>query len=125
MKFWTSALIDALAVSAFAAIGRLSHHELTDVSGTWRTAWPFLAGAAIGTIAARSWRRPGSLAGGVVIWACTVIIGMVLRVLSGNTIAVSFVIVTAVTLGVLLLGWRAICGLVGRTRNRQRVGADA
>jgi len=124
VKFWTSALIDALAVSAFAVIGRLSHGELTDVSGIWRTAWPFLAGAAIGTIAARSWRRPASMAGGVVIWACTVVIGLVLRVLSGNTIAASFVVVTAVTLGVVLLGWRAVCGLVGRARNRQPEGAD-
>lgn len=125
MKFWTSALIDALAVSTFAVIGRLSHGELTDVAGTWHTAWPFLAGAAIGTIASRSWRRPGSMAGGVVIWVCTVVVGMVLRVLTGNTIAVSFVVVAAVTLAALLLGWRAICGVLSGTRNRQRVEADA
>ncbi len=125
MKFWTSVLIDGLAVSAFAVIGRLSHGELTDVSGSWHTAWPFLAGAAVGTIISRAWRRPASLSSGVVIWACTVIIGMVLRVLSGGTIAVSFVVVTAATLALLLLGWRALCALFSRTRIRQRVGADA
>ncbi|GAA3630701.1 DUF3054 domain-containing protein [Microlunatus ginsengisoli] len=125
MKFWTSALIDGLAVSAFAVIGRLSHGELTDLGGTWHTAWPFLAGAAIGTIAARAWRRPGSYVGGLVIWACTVVGGMVLRVLSGATIAVSFVLVTAITLAILLLGWRLVCHLLARARRRARTGVPA
>ena len=125
MKFWTSALADGLAVSAFAVIGRLSHGELTDLAGTWHTVWPFLAGAAVGTVVSRSWRHPGSLSGGLAIWGCTLIGGMLLRVLAGDTIAVSFVVVAAVTLAVLILGWRAIRHLLTRSRTTPRVGADA
>jgi hypothetical protein len=125
MKFWTSALIDGLAVSAFAAIGRLSHGELGDLAGTWHTAWPFLTGAAIGTLVSRSWRHPGSIPGGVAVWACTLLCGMALRVLSGGTIAVSFVIVAGITLAVLLLGWRLILALAGRAHAGRRLGAAA
>ncbi len=118
MKFWASAAIDAAAVTVFAVIGRLSHGEWAGPAGVWHTAWPFLAGAAVGTLAARAWRRPGSLAGGVVIWACTLVVGMVSRVLSGGTIAASFVVVAAISLAVLLLGWRVVCHLIGRSRGR-------
>jgi len=42
----------------------------------------------------------------------------VLRAVSGQGIAVSFVIVTAIVLAVFLLGWRAIALLVRRLRAR-------
>ena len=113
-------------MSVFAVIGRISHGESAGPLGIWHTAWPFLTGTAVGTIAARAWRRPGSLAAGVVIWACTVAGGMVLRVLSGNTIAVSFVVVAAISLAVPLLGWRAICRRsLMPGRGAHRVGAGA
>ena len=45
------------------------------------------------------------------IWVATVAVGMVLRSLTGQGVAVSFVVVASVVLGVLLLGsrlvWRA------------------
>ncbi len=125
MKFWASAVADVVAVSVFAVIGRISHGEPADPAGIWHTAWPFLAGTAVGTIVARAWRHPGSMAGGVVIWACTVAGGMVLRVLSGNTIAFSFVVVAAISLAVPLLGWRAICRGITHARAGVRVGAGA
>lgn len=117
-----SALIDGAVVVVFTVIGRLSHGEPADVPGIWRTAWPFLAGATIGTLLARAWRHPGSLADGLVIWACTLVGGMLLRLLIGE-IATSFVVVTAVVLGVLLLGWRVVCHLVARARTRTAVDA--
>jgi hypothetical protein len=123
VRFWLSALIDGAVVVVFTVIGRLSHSEPADLPGIWRTAWPFLAGAAIGTLLARAWRHPGSLADGLVIWACTLVVGMLLRVLTGETIAVSFVVVTAVVLGVLLVGWRVVCHLIVRARTRTAVGA--
>ena len=124
MQFWTSALADGLAVSAFAAIGRLSHGELTDLAGTWHTAWPFLAGAAVGTVVSRSWRHPGSLSGprGLGRHAGRRHAAAGAR---RRHVAASFVIVAAIVLAVLLLGWRAICHLLTRSRTRPRVGADA
>jgi hypothetical protein len=54
---------------------------------------------------------------GVVIWLCTVVIGMVLRKASSAGVAVSFVVVAASVTAVLLLGWRAAVGLTLRHRS--------
>ncbi len=120
MRFWPSALADAIAVCVFAVIGRRNHGELSDVAGIWHTAWPFLAGLAFGTLVSRAWRRPASIAGGVPIWVCTLVGGMVVRVLSGNTVALPFVIVAGIVLAVFLLGWRALYVLLRRARERRR-----
>ncbi|HET9647558.1 MAG TPA: DUF3054 domain-containing protein [Microlunatus sp.] len=121
MKFWPSLIVDTIAVSVFAIIGRRSHGELSDLAGTWHTAWPFLAGMVLGTVLARSWRRPGSLSSGIVIWACTLVGGMLLRVVSGNTVAITFVIVAGVVLAAFLLGWRGLYSLIRRARARSGV----
>jgi hypothetical protein len=114
VKFLPSLVADAVAVTVFAVVGRRSHGELSDLAGTWHTVWPFLAGAAIGTLVSRSWRRPASMSSGAVIWAGTLAGGMALRLLSGNTIAASFVVVAGIVLAVLLLGWRGSYALVRR-----------
>jgi Protein of unknown function (DUF3054) len=118
VKFWSSALADVIAITGFAVIGRSSHGEMNDLAGTWHTAWPFLAGAAVGTLVSRAWRKPGAIGNGVLIWACTLIGGMALRVLSGGTIAWSFVIVAGLVLATFLLGWRAVYARVRRARAR-------
>ena len=46
------ALLDAVLVLVFAAIGRRSHAEGLTVGGVLETAWPFLAGAAGGWVLA-------------------------------------------------------------------------
>jgi hypothetical protein len=120
MRFWSAAALDAVAISAFAIIGRRSHGELTDLAGTWHTAWPFLAGGLLGSLAVRAWRAPEALVTGIGVWAGTLIGGMSLRVLSGNTVAVAFVVVAGVTLAVFLLGWRAGLLLMHRGRRRTR-----
>ncbi|GAB7066901.1 DUF3054 domain-containing protein [Mycobacterium hodleri] len=102
-----SAAADALCVLVFCAIGRRSHAEGITVAGVAETAWPFLAGTAIGWAAARAWRRPTTLAPtGVVVWLSTVVVGMALRKATSAGTALSFVVVASLSTAILLLGWR-------------------
>jgi DUF3054 family protein len=58
---------------------------------------------------------PGGLVpAGVGAWLCTVAFGMVLRVVSGQGTAVSFIIVALAFLGLFLLGWRLLWRLFAR-----------
>jgi hypothetical protein len=109
--------VDAGCVLVFCAVGRRSHDEGLDVAGVATTAWPFLAGTAIGWLLARGWRRPTAVAPtGIVVWVCTVAVGMVLRKVSSAGVAVSFVVVASSVTAVLLLGWRAALQVVSRRR---------
>lgn len=102
-------LADVVLVVVFVSIGRHNHEESSALAGTAKTAWPFLAGLALGWVAARAWRRPLRMwPEGVVVWVLTVVAGMVLRVVSGAGTALSFIVVATVVLGVFLLGWRAV-----------------
>ncbi len=110
--------VDVLCVLVFCAVGRRSHDEGLNVAGIATTAWPFLTGTAIGWLVSRGWQRPTAVAPtGVVIWLCTVVIGMVLRKASSAGVAVSFVVVAASVTALLLLGWRAVVGLTLRHRS--------
>ena len=73
-------LVDVAAVLVFCAIGRRSHDEGLSVTSIAETAWPFLTGTAVGWLLARGWQRPTALVPtGVVVWVCTVAVGMALR----------------------------------------------
>ena len=111
--------VDVICVLIFAIVGRSSHGEASDLVGVLVTAWPFLAGALVGAVIGRVWRRPTSMPAGLAVWVGTVGLGMVLRVLSGSTIQLSFVIVTAIVLGVFMLGWRAAYRLITQARARR------
>ena len=112
-----AAAVDLTLVLVFVLIGRRSHDEGFSVLGSLNTAWPFVAGLTIGWLATRAWRFPRGVKNpGVVIWASTAVIGVALRALSGQGVAVSFVIVTAIVLAVFLLGWRLIAAAVSRRR---------
>lgn len=119
-------VLDAVLVIVFAVVGRSSHAEGLDVAGVWGTAWPFLVGLGVGWLAARAWRHPLALwPTSVVVWAATLVVGMLLRVASGQGTAVAFMVVAAVTLAVLLIGWRGIAALVVRlSRARRRAGVS-
>src|SRR3954464_12067368 len=96
-------LADVACVLLFATIGRRSHAEGITVAGVAETAWPFLAGTVAGWLAVRGWRRPTSLVPtGVVIWLCTVVIGMLLRKASSQGTAFSFVVVASLVTAILL-----------------------
>jgi hypothetical protein len=119
----TAAVVDAAAVVVFVVIGRRSHAEGLDVVGIASTAWPFLAGLALGWLLTRAWRRPLAVwPTGVVIWAVTVGGGLVLRAAAGQGIELAFVMVAAVVLATLLIGWRLVTALVRRLTARR---ADA
>ncbi len=108
-----SGAIDVVLLVAFVLIGRASHGE--DLLGTLVTLWPFLVGLVAGWLVARAWRSPRKVAPtGVIIWASTVVIGMLLRVASGQGIEPSFVVVASLVLALFLVGWRAISLLVVR-----------
>lgn len=118
---------DVVAVLIFTLIGRLSHGENASLRGLATTAWPFLAGLAFGWVRslldnAQRRRRarepfgPMSVPAGVRIWLATVIIGMAFRFASGAGVEVSFVIVTAVVLGLFIVGWRFLTRLATRLR---------
>lgn len=105
--------LDLLVVLVFAAAGRASHDQSGDVLGVLSTAWPFLVGMAIGWIA-MSRRRPGGPAWwleGTVVWACTLLIGMLIRLVTDAGTALPFVLVATGTLLLGFLGWRAVAAL--------------
>jgi hypothetical protein len=123
-----AAVLDCGCVLAFVIIGRASHAKGESLVGIASTAWPFLAGLAIGWVLTRAWRRPGGLLpAGLGAWLGTVGLGMVLRVVSGQGTAFAFVAMALAFLGLVLLGWRLAAGLVpwpvsgagvGRVRRR-------
>lgn len=117
---WGAAAIDAGAVVVFAAVGRASHEEgvLGDAGrGLATTLWPFLVGAAAGWLIARMWRRPCDWKRtGIVVWASTLVGGMVLRAVSGQGVQVSFVIVAGLILAAFLIGWRVISGVIAKRK---------
>jgi FtsH-binding integral membrane protein len=108
-------IFDCCCVLLFVVIGRASHAKGESLGGIASTAWPFLAGLAGGWLAARAWRRPlGLFPAGVGAWLGAVVLGMVLRVVSGQGTAVAFIGVALAFLGLFLLGWRLVAGLASR-----------
>ena len=109
---------DIACLVVFATIGRRTHAEGLSLVGIADTAWPFVAGAAVGWLLVRGWRRPTAIAPtGVTVWVCTVVVAMVLRRVTGEGTALSFVVVASLVTGTLMLGWRAAA--------RRRARSDA
>ncbi|MFD3449053.1 DUF3054 domain-containing protein [Microbacteriaceae bacterium 4G12] len=112
-----AAVFDLVSVILFVLVGRVSHGEAVDAGGVLSTAWPFLVGLAIGWIASRAWRRPyGVVRPGLIVWASTVVLGVLLRFVTGVGAETSFIVVTAIVLGLLLVGWRTVATLLSRRR---------
>lgn len=113
-----AAALDVLVVAVFTLIGRRTHDEPLDPAGWWDTAWPFLAGLAIGwlvvVLSSQSW--PIRLWHGASVWIATVFGGMALRDMAGQGTALPFVIVATLFLGVTLVGWRAVLWALDRRR---------
>jgi Protein of unknown function (DUF3054) len=113
-------VLDVCCVLVFVIIGRASHTKGETLAGIASTSWPFLTGLAAGwavvrVSGVRAWRRPWAISpAGLLVWLVTVALGMVLRVISGQGTAIAFIAVALVFLGLFLLGWRLIGGLVRR-----------
>ena len=106
---------DIVAVIVFCTIGRRSHAEGLTVAGIAQTAWPFLAGTGVGWLLIGGWRRPFTvIPTGVVVWVCTVVVGMLLRKVTSAGVSASFVVVASLSTAVLLLGWRGAAALFRR-----------
>ncbi|MGQ0574711.1 MAG: DUF3054 domain-containing protein [Pseudonocardia sp.] len=112
----TLALVaDLVAVVVFAAVGRLAHGPgdgVAELFGLAATAAPFLLGLAAAWASPYVRIAPAGLRAGCVVLASTVVVGLLLRAAFTGRLPPSFVLVTAVTLAVLLVGWRALSMLV-------------
>ena len=106
---------DLACVVAFIALGRRNHAEGLTVAGVAETAWPFLTGTVLGWLISRGWRRPTAIVPtGLVVWLCTVTVGMALRKATGAGIALSFIAVASLATALLMLGWRAVATRLAR-----------
>ena len=118
MRIALGLALDTALICMFAAIGRRSHAESGALLSIVPTAWPFLAGMAVGWLvwvsAVR--RAPLRVRDGIPVWLATVAIGMVLRHLTDAGTAISFIVVATVFLGAALLGWRAVAELITKRR---------
>ncbi|MFZ1287532.1 MAG: DUF3054 domain-containing protein [Candidatus Phosphoribacter sp.] len=111
-------VVDVVLVVVFAALGRASHDADNPVVGALATAWPFLVGLAGGwaLVRWRSGRWPLDVGAGVTTWVCTLVLGMVLRTLTGQGTHWSFILVAASVLAVFLVGWRWLAHRLARGR---------
>jgi Protein of unknown function (DUF3054) len=107
---------DVLAVLVFAAVGRSSHGEVLDTFGVVTTAVPFLLGLLIGWLVVRAWRAPLQLPIGVAVWASVVVVGLGVRLAFTHRLPLTFVLIAAASLALLLLGWRAVVHIIARVR---------
>lgn len=111
----TALLTDIVCVIVFCTVGRRSHAEGLSLAGIAETAWPFLTGTLVGWVLCLGWRRPAAvIPTGVVVWLCTVALGMLLRYATSAGVALSFIVVASISTAVLLIGWRVAVALMTR-----------
>lgn len=107
-----------LAVLLFAAIGRSSHREMVEPFEVLTTASPFLLGVLAGWLVGRAWRAPLRLPAGIAVWVGATVVGLGVRAAFTHRWPLTFVLVAAVSLALLLLGWRAVAHRIVRRRSQ-------
>lgn len=129
---WLTALLDLVAITVFVIIGRADHDHGLTPTGILDTLWPFAVGTAVGWTFTYLYAnvesggefgrmfRPERFRPTIMIWVCTVAIGMLLRALVHQGVAPSFVIVASIATAVFLFGWRAVAGTVVRQKTAVR-----
>ncbi|PYH01597.1 DUF3054 domain-containing protein [Arthrobacter stackebrandtii] len=116
-----AAAADIVLVLLFALSGRSSHSESMTAAGVLETAWPFLAALTAGWLIVRAWQNPLRIwPQAVCLWLITVAGGMLLRIVSGSTAELPFVIVATLVLALFLLGHRLLASLVTRRTQQGR-----
>ena len=110
-------LLDLLTVTLFVVVGRRTHQESSAVAAVFKTLAPFLMGLVLAWVVARIWDRPLQLQTGLIVWGITMVAGMFTRrVLFGEGIAATFIVVTALFFGACFLGWRLAASKILRSR---------
>jgi FtsH-binding integral membrane protein len=112
-----AAALDIGSILVFVLVGRRSHSEGGSfLSETAKVAASFLIALAVSWLIVRAWRAPRSARTGAVVWFVTVAGGMALRPVFGRDVPATFVIVTAIFLGLFLMGWRAVARRLSQRR---------
>jgi hypothetical protein len=102
-------VLDLTVVVAFVVLGRRTHQESSAVAATAKTLAPFLMALVLAWVVARIDLAPARLRTGILVWAVTLVAGMFTRrVLFGEGIAPTFIVVTALLLGACFVGWRLV-----------------
>ena len=102
-------VIDFVIILLFVGIGRSTHDHGLSLAGLTSTTWPFAVGWLLATVIIIATGKSGkSVAGGRLVWLTTVAVGMLLRVVAGQGIALAFVVVALGFLGIAMLGWRIL-----------------
>ena len=105
-------LFDFISVLVFVTIGRHTHKDGNPLTGTFTTLWPFAVGLLVGwVVVSRTHRVATTRSSGLIIALSAVVVGMVLRVVSGQGTALAFVIVASAFLSFCLVGWRVLLSL--------------
>jgi hypothetical protein len=99
-------------VIVFAAVGRVSHGQPDDLLGLLGTAAPFVVGLGASWALPVVRAHPAGLRAGLAVCAGTVVLGLLVRAGFTGRLPLSFAVITAISLGVLLLGWRALSAAV-------------
>lgn len=112
---WLALTADVALVVGFVAVGRQEHSTADGLAGLLMTASPFLVGLLAGSLLTwfpRSWDRLWPH--GVVVWLTTLGLGLFLRVWWGlGGAPLSFILVAASVLALVLLGRRAVSRALG------------
>lgn len=104
--------LDAVLVVVFATLGARTHHDgALTLAAVADVAWPFLVGVGV---AHAFFRVPLSVRFGVLAWVCVLVVGMGLRLATGDGTAWAFVLVATGFNLLTLVGWRLVALLVSR-----------
>lgn len=104
-------LFDVIVVLLFIYAGRETRGAqfIDDLA----EAAPFGLGIAVGWLVGRVWRSPRLvLWSGIVVWISTAVVGLTVRTFTGAPTDSRFVFITFISLGVFLLGWRAVAWIL-------------
>lgn len=124
-QFGMWVLIDVVLVVAFAAMGYATHHGALSPAGVTGTAAPFLLAYAATAGVCCVWRRPMDIVRTALpLWLGTVVGGLILRILLGDSAALPFQIVTAAVLGLFLVVPRTVAALILNYRRRLSIRQD-
>ncbi|MGC2941619.1 MULTISPECIES: DUF3054 domain-containing protein [unclassified Brevibacterium] len=119
-------IVDLILVVLFTIVGHYTHSHNFELQGLVTTGWPFVAALVIAWLLTAVWDRPiAPLATGTGVWAITVLVGLVLRGVTGaggepGSVPVSFMIVATSLNLITLVGWRLIATAVAGGGKRGR-----